>query len=466
MNSIVRNSNPIKIFILGIISILGLAKIQAQIMDPYPPSPNPDRIVLSWSGDPTITQSVSWRTDVWVEYPVAEIAIAEDGPDFILNSIEFAATTTTIATNTNVAKYHTVTFTSLKPNTLYAYRVGSKNFFSEWFQFKTASVEPAPYAFAYFGDAQNEIKSLWSRCIRQAFITMPDVDFMIHAGDLVDRGNNDREWGEWFHAGGWLFGTKSNVAVPGNHEYFVDDNKYRLSDFWRPSFAFPENGPIGLEETVYYFDYQDTRFICLNTMAPYQDGENLLKQKEWLKTILKDNPKKWTIVTQHHPIFSTKLGRDNEEIREAFLPIFEKYNVDLVLQGHDHTYGRGHNLEFGKKEKHLGPVYVVSVAGPKMYDLGFDEWIERAAANTQLYQIIKVNGNSLEYNAYTTTGKLYDAFELQKQEDGTNIFKDNAPTEVEERINIPERVLERMSTEEINKFRTRLDAYKERKGQD
>ena len=59
----------------------------------------------------------------------------------------------------------------------------------------------------------------------------------------------------------------------------------------------------------------------------------------------------------------------------AWLPLFEKYDVDLVVQGHDHAYGRG-NLnanEQGLPEgadaatSHTGPVYLVSVAGPKMY---------------------------------------------------------------------------------------------------
>ena len=440
------------------------SKVEAQITDPYPPSPAPDRVILTWSERPDSTASVSWRTDVSINISKAEIAEANASPDFTLDAKTFDATSETVASNKNVAQYHSVTFTGLKPNTMYAYRVGSKRSWSEWFQFKTAKTEPSPFAFSYFGDAQNNIKSMWSRCVRQAFMTMPEVDFMLHAGDLINIANNDSEWGEWFEAGGWLFGTKAHIACPGNHEYYkAEDERRYLSNLWRPTFTFPQNGPEGLEETVFYMDYQGARIIVLNTMGIYADRENMEKQKAWLRRVLKDNTQKWTIVTHHHPIYSTKFGRDNPEIRAAFQPLYEKFGVDIVLQGHDHTYGRGHNIEFGRKESHLGPMYVVSVSGPKMYDLSFDEWLERAAANTQLYQLVKVNGDRLEYESYTAVGKLYDAFTLEKKADGTNTFIDRAPEDMEELIDLPERIYENMSEEEVTKFRARLEAYKDRK---
>ena len=65
------------------------------------------------------------------------------------------------------------------------------------------------------------------------------------------------------------------------------------------------------------------------------------EQAEWLESVLKDNPNKWTIATYHHPIFSASRGRDNVELRSLWKPLFDKYKVDLALQGHDHTYTRG-----------------------------------------------------------------------------------------------------------------------------
>lgn len=91
-----------------------------------------------------------------------------------------------------------------------------------------------------------------------------------------------------------------------------------------------------------YGDYQDSRIISLNSMqAP---GE----QKAWLEKVLKDNPRKWSIVTFHHPIYSASARRDNSSLREAWKPLFDQYNVDLVLQGHDHTYARGRTRPYGE----------------------------------------------------------------------------------------------------------------------
>jgi hypothetical protein len=435
----------------------------SQDADPYPPSQVPDRIILTWSGDPATTQSVSWRTDISVKEAWAEIAPASADPYFKFTVDTIMATASTLSSNRNVAKYHSVTFTNLHPDTKYAYRVGNGTHYSEWFHFKTAKSRKAPFSFIYFGDAQNDVKSMWSRCIREAILTMPDADFLLHAGDLINIPREDKEWGEWFYAGGWINGMKSNILTPGNHEYYRSGTDRILTPHWQPSFTLPENGPEGLEETVYYIDYQGVRIISLNTQSMLADPESLIAQKKWLEKVLQENKQRWTIITQHHPIYSTAAGRDNRAIRQNFQPLYEEYQVDLVLQGHDHTYGRGHNIEFGRKHKHRGPMYVVSVSGPKMYNLNFEDWLERVASNTQLYQLIHINGKQLKYEAYTATGVLYDAFELTKRRKGTNRFKNLTPLSVPEEIEISRSRINYMSTEEIERYLKRFRAYKARK---
>lgn len=437
---------------------------RGQSPDPYPPTRIPDRIILTWNGDPATTQAVTWRTDTTVTEAVAEIALADGTPAFPVNAKTVNASTEKLKTNKNVAHFHSAVFSGLKPNTLYGYRVGDGKTWSEWFHFRTGNDKPAPFSFLYFGDAQNDIKSLWSRCVRQAYSTMPDVDFLLHAGDLVNIPARDEEWGEWFYAAGWINGMKSNVLTPGNHEYTRTSSGERgLEAHWRPSFTLHENGPKGLEETVYYFDYQGVRFISLNTQAMLNDSTSIDIQKNWLENLLKDNPNRWTIITHHHPIYSTAMGRDNADIRDALQPLYEKYHVDLVLQGHDHTYGRGYNLAYGNSHFDKGPIYVVSVSGPKMYNLNFDEWLERVASNTQLYQLISLDGKNLEYKAYTATGQLYDGFRLIKSKKGTNKFYDEAPKDVPENTNLPESMIKLMSDKEINLYKQRLQKYLDRK---
>lgn len=409
------------------------------------PTEQPDRIVLNLTENPSNSMAVAWRTSPNVTIAYAEIAKATAAPKFWRNAKTIKATTETldaknIAPANIIANYHSATFTNLEPNTLYGYRVGDGKHWSEWFQFKTASKDANRFSFLYVGDAQNYVLELWSRLIRQGYKSNPDASFIIHAGDLINHGNNDSQWNEWFEAGSFIHSMVPSFPVPGNHEYRrikEDVGEKELSIFWKPQFNLPLNGPNSLKETAYYVDYQDVRIIGLNT------NERKPEQIQWLENVLKNNPKKWTIVTYHHPLYSASAGRDNTELRETLKPLFDKYHVDLALQGHDHSYARGrvapkeYNLTSGlNKRDQTGTVYVVSVSGGKMYSLrpnGWSGWNadrERAAENTQLIQSITVEGDVLRYESITATGELYDAFEIIKNKKGPNIFVEKRHTAI------------------------------------
>lgn len=344
----------------------------------------------------------------------------------IKHSSKVKGTSETFKSDLGECRINSAKLDDLKPDTMYAYRIGDGKYFSEWFQFRTASTEPMPFTFVYFGDAQNEVRSWWSRVVREANQYAPRAAFMLHAGDLINRANRDYEWGEWFRAAGWLNGMIPVVATPGNHEYggFVSKS---LSRHWRPQFAFPTNGPAGLEESVYWFDYQGARIISLNS------NEQIEKQTEWLKELLERNDKpKWLIVTFHHPIYSPGKDRDNKELRNAWQPLLEDHGVDLVLQGHDHTYSRSglggpKNVPEGIRRQESNTVYVVSVSGPKLYTLQ-ELWdVEREASGVQLFQVIHVSQESIRYEARLATGELYDAFTLKKNADGKSELIEQVP---------------------------------------
>jgi len=406
----------------------------------YRPTSAPDRICLSWTGDPATSMSVTWRTGTAVERAFAEVAVAEDGPDFEDGAKRVDATTQLLETDLGPAHYHQASFDGLRAETKYLYRVGDGVNWSEWAEFQTASDSEKPFSFVYFGDAQNDIKSHWSRVVRNAFRDAPRAAFFLHAGDLVNRAESDAEWGEWFYAGGFIHRTLPAVAVPGNHEMvrrprLTDPLNRGLSKHWRPTFAFPENGPASLLESCYTIDYQGVRIVCLNSNQQ-QDV-----QAGWLKGVLSETDG-WKIVTHHHPIYSASKGRDNPALRALWQPIYDRYDVDLVLQGHDHTYARSKlmqhgevnlagdgeevrvgtvNVPEGKKVREQGgTVYVVSVSGPKMYELNQQPYLRSSAERTQLYQIITVDGDRLRYRARTATGRLYDAFDLVRREGQPN----------------------------------------------
>lgn len=401
------------------------------------PGIEPDRIILSYGEDPATMANVNWRTNTDVKAAFAEIAVAKAEPKFWRESVRYVADTelldtTGVLSAGEIVNYHSVSFKGLEPNTLYAYRVGDGKHWSEWIQFKTASQNPERFSFLYVGDAQNYILELWSRLIRQGFQKAPDAKFIVHAGDLVSTANDDNHWEEWFRAGSFIHKMVPAFPVPGNHEYRPrkKGEKKKLSVFWRPQFNLPKNGPKGMEENVYFMDFQGVRMIGLDSNFGAENTEMLC----WLEEKLSNNPNKWTILTYHHPVFSASKGRNNDEWRAKLQPILKKYKVDLVLQGHDHSYARGRitleeNVMDGLNARDLtGTVYVVSVSGGKMYNLrpnAWDGWEadrERAAENTQLFQVITVDGDILKFESYTATGDLYDAFEIIKNNNGTNRF--------------------------------------------
>lgn len=396
----------------------------------HKPTPLPDRVVLTWSDDPTNSIDVTWRTDLTTGDPMAEFVEADtlfgDLRDGVKHSSKVKGTVELFKSDLGECRIHSAKLDDLKSETMYAYRVGDGEHFSEWFQFRTASSEAKPFTFVYFGDAQNEVRNWWSRVVREANQHAPRAAFMLHAGDLINRANIDYEWGEWFRAAGWLNGMIPVVATPGNHEY-SGYMKKRLSRHWQPQFSFPMNGPAGLKESTYWFDYQGARIISLNS------NEQIEKQTEWLKNVLEEeNRPRWTIATFHHPIYSPGKDRDNQQLREAWQPILEDHGVDLVLQGHDHTYSRTglggpKNVPEGVRRQESNTVYVVSVSGPKMYPLQGMWEVSREASGVQLFQIIHVSPESIEYEARLATGKLYDAFTLKKNAEGRSELIERVP---------------------------------------
>jgi len=422
----------------------------------YAPSVMPDRIVLGWTGDPRTTQSVNWRTSVEVAQGIAELVEAQAGPYFSEKATQVVASSEALKSDLSTAHYHSVAFQALKPGTVYAYRLGDGTNWTEWFHFRTAEAQDQPFSFIYFGDAQNNLRSMWSRVIREAHRDAPKAAFLLHAGDLINSGEADAEWGEWFGAGAWLNAMIPNVGVPGNHEYVkLEAGERRLSQHWRPSFSLPVNGPEGLEETCYTFTYHHLRVIALNSNVRHAE------QAVWLDQVLSQNQSTWVICTFHHPIYSTGRDRDNPGLRALWKPIFDKYRVDLVLTGHDHTYGRTGldvpevttadieslaqlektgflglyprvgdvNLPSGvqKVDETAGTVYVVSVSGPKMYNNSRHAFMKRVAEDTQLYQVLNLDRDVLRYESRTAIGELYDAFELHKQLGKTNLLVEIEP---------------------------------------
>ncbi|MBX2946725.1 MAG: metallophosphoesterase family protein [Cyclobacteriaceae bacterium] len=377
----------------------------------------PERIILTWQGDPATTATVTWRAATHLPAK-AEITQATAHPDFDQVKHKIDATSDLVFIGEDTLRYHSVNFTGLTPATLYAYRVGDGKTWSEWIQFKTAPPVFEPFSFIYLGDAQNKIFSNWSRVIRAAYADDPKAAFIIHAGDLINHADDDEQWGEWFAAGNFIHASIPVVATVGNHEYIKNEQgeKVSLSKFWQPQFNYPANNPERLEDQTYYVDYPGMRIISLNS------NKELEAQAVWLAKVLKENQQPWTVITFHHPIYSAAEGRENDGIVKFWKPLFDQYKVDLVLQGHDHTYARGTDTNSPKVSKDAsGTVYVVSVAGSKMYELAKNSmWMKRSVENKQLYQLLSVTKNKISFVSKGVNGEIVDGFEIVKRKGKAN----------------------------------------------
>ncbi|MCC6486047.1 MAG: metallophosphoesterase family protein [Candidatus Hydrogenedentes bacterium] len=436
MHKLVENHLGMRLWVLALVLIL-MAASAVWAAPPAMPEHVPQRVLLGITSDPAHSQTVTWRTDVSVESPQAQIAPWTASPKFGDDAKTVSAIPAEFTTGSGVSVVHyEATFTGLEADKCYGYRVGDGTVWSEWFLIRTASEKAAPFTFIYLGDAQADVKSLWSRAAREAFKSAPDASLILHAGDLVNEGYDDHLWEEWCEGLGFIGAMVPNLPAVGNHDMNLPDGAPGLPvaahPLWRAHFALPQNGPAGapmLVDEAYWVDYQGVRFICLegNAYSPEDydpEARDIVqrKQVEWVEPLLAHNPNRWTVMLHHEPMYRTGRNADNPELREAFLALYDKYHVDLVLQGHDHVYARSYKLTDGRVVDNSAPgtVYVVSVSGPKMYsfDLTYRDLMKKVQENTQLFQIVDVSADRLRVEAWSVDGTWVDGFELHKDEAG------------------------------------------------
>lgn len=397
----------------------------------------PHHIKLTWASDPANSQAVSWRTRSYQAKSQLEYTKATASPFFEADIVTLPAVSDTFTAEDGTWNYHTVNIQNLEPNTRYSYRVGNGDYWSEWAEFTTATGKNEPFKFLYFGDVQRFIFSKGSRAIRQAILHNPDAKFMVFAGDLIHRSAvNAENWAEFFPAGGWVFENYPTIATPGNHEHkwYPDDKTTyeEITPIWNHSFAFPKNGPEGMDEQTYFIDYNNIRVISLNLVFYAKHKEAIL---QWTEDRLKEFKGDWVIMTHHYHMEAAARNR-NPGIRYPELKaLYEKYQVPLVLTGHEHLYARG-------QMDGVFPVYAISVAGPWMNAIRFQDWMDRAGTSLQLFQEISVEPNQIHFVARTIMGEVYDEFWINKSSEGKMKVENNpnlGPESLEPPLNFEER---------------------------
>lgn len=117
---------------------------------------------------------------------------------------------------------------------------------------------------------------------------------------------------------------------------------------------------LGMEGRWWAHDFGDVLLVGLDSNA-VDDPD----QRAWLEDALAGSTEQWRIVVVHHPPYSAGYQGSNRAVRRTFVPLFERYGVQLVLSGHDHDYQRS---------KPINGVYIVSGAAAGTRRTGEDHF--------------------------------------------------------------------------------------------
>ncbi|HOQ89471.1 MAG TPA: metallophosphoesterase family protein [Candidatus Hydrogenedentes bacterium] len=396
------------------------------------------RVTLSPGANPAREVGLAWRCSQKLDAAVVQFAPALNNDSReTANAVAVTGSLESVECEGGAVWHGRVYLNGLEPGKTYRYRVGDGTVWGPWYSLRTADGENAPFSFIYLGDIQNDIRDSCTYALQTAWRMVPDARFAVCAGDLVENGYDDLLWQELHDAMGYTPSWMPVLATPGNHDTRRREGEPGRGEntahpLFNRHFAHPENGPEGIPELrneVYYVDYQGARLISLNANHLEETRPDPLSarcidaQLSWLDRTLADAGKAWKIVFFHQPVYSTAKGRDNKALRERLRPLFEKHGVHLVLQGHDHCYGRTHKCAGDRivRPDEPGVVYVTAVLGPKLYDLApkYAQLMARQYDKTRTVQAIRVTPDTLEYRSLGLDGALLDQFSLVRSADGT-----------------------------------------------
>jgi len=175
-----------------------------------------------------------------------------------------------------------------------------------------------------FGDSQ--LNEPAQRRVAAAVIReQPEIVFRV--GDLVDDGDDPAQWALFREINAPLIKTTEYYPCLGNHEY---DSPLYFEQF-----------PFLKGRRWYSVDRAGIHFTILDSNSPLSLDSD---QYQWLKWDLGGTREgvRYKIVIFHHPLFNVgeRHAPDEKNIRYVLLPLFEKYGVDAVFNGHEHNYQR------------------------------------------------------------------------------------------------------------------------------
>lgn len=258
----------------------------------------------------------------------------------------------------SVGKAYEALLEGLTPDTEYEYSVGASSFV---FRTPAARLDAdRPLRVVALGDHGTNERS----AATVAAIEELAPDLVLHMGDISYAEGRQNEWIDWFRMVEPVAATRPWVTALGNHETYTGAGPYALVGppspleigFYQQRFGLPGN------EIWYSFDQAGVHFVALDT---FSQGGIAQEEVDWLEQDLAAHADaRWTVAFLHEPPFSSNANHgSSERVQDAFVEIFARHGVDLVLAAHDHSYERTVAMD--------GVVYLVSGGGGESL---YDEW--------------------------------------------------------------------------------------------
>lgn len=251
----------------------------------------------------------------------------------------------------------------------------------------------------------------WQNTVNQMAQLNKNPDFLMSLGDQVNLPWDEKAYSGFIEAKG----MENFTVVPtlGNHDRA---NKAYSEHFNLPNL---QNGGKNLASSDFYFTHNDTLFVSLNSESLDYKGHEETMKRAIADT--KDQNPKWVVALTHRNPYSA--GKHSDKLatkirRDKFAPLMKKYNVDLVLGGHDHSYSRSHVMN-GKDaqvkwdENGVAPqtysnpngtIYVTlnSASGSKFYELDGkkDYAVKSIQDNQPAYTKVNITKDYIEVLTY------------------------------------------------------------------
>src|SRR3954471_22809866 len=339
---------------------------------------NASQRVVSWYTSANTAQSVQVA-------PTSQLV----GGEFPASAVTYPATITANTVNGGF-NGHAV-LDGLQENTAYSYRVGAAGAWSSTYAFKTQSFT-GDFDFLFFGDPQigssgdvPKDGAGWAETLNVSLTANPNAELLVSGGDQVETANTESQWTSFLASD--KLRSYPWAATIGNHDvggkaydqHFWTPNTDRSTPFYSGNTGTQSGGD-------YWYIYKGVLFIHLNSNA-YANGSDAA-HLPYVTQVVQAHPEaNYRVLVYHHSIYSPAdhaNDSDNQQRRKDFPTAFSNLGVDLVLQGHDHSYSRSYAIKNGAKanadeqpgaadvsEGPGGVIYVTgnSASGSKYYDL-------------------------------------------------------------------------------------------------